>query len=407
MHMIETIVIFSVLLLIAILFEPVSKQFKFPFSSLLVLVGFIGSELIVLAGFDTGLRWDDFVGIILHFLVPIIVFESAFNANFKVLRLNIGTVLYLAIPCMFVASIITGLILFIGIGNSVGFPITSALLAGIILSATDPVAVVDIFKKLGAPARLTALLEGESLFNDATAIVAYTLLVSFALNGSGMQTAPSVIMFFLNNALGGLVVGLLVSYVASKLYSLSTNHFAYALFGILTAIFSFYFAEHLLHVSGIVSVLAGGLYLGEFYRNNQTNNDTFSANLWELNAYIANAILFILVGVTITVSMFTGQWLAMLIGILAATIARAVVVYGCLPVFTFIPSVEKIGSRSKNVMMWGGLRGAVSLALALSIPTDIEGWYTIQSIVYGVVIFTLFVQAPFMEKLVLKLKESN
>ena len=405
--MTETIVIFSVLLLVAILFEPVSKRFNFPFSSLLVLVGFIGSELIVFVGFDTGLRWDDFVAIILHLLVPIIVFESAFNANFKVLWSNMGIVLYLAIPCMFLASIITGLIIFISIGDRVGFPITSPLLAGIILSATDPVAVVDIFKKLGAPARLTALLEGESLFNDATAIVAYTLLLSFALHESGTQTAPSVFVFFVKNALGGLVVGLLIAYGASKLYLLCSNHFGYALFSVLTAIFSFYLAEHVFHVSGIVSVLAGGLYLGEFYRNNRTNKDKFSANLWEFNAYIANAILFILVGVTITFAMFTGQWLAMLIGIVAATVARAVVVYGCLPMVTFIPSIQKIDSASKSVMMWGGLRGAVSLALALSIPTSIEGWYTIQSIVYGVVIFTLFVQAPFMEKLVLKLKESS
>jgi CPA1 family monovalent cation:H+ antiporter len=387
------------------LLEPVSERFKLPFSSLLVLVGFVGSEIIVLAGFDTGLRWDDFVGIILHLLVPIIVFESAFNANFKVLWSNIGMVLFLAMPCMFLASIVTGFLIFIGVGNSVGFPITSALLAGIILSATDPVAVVDIFKKLGAPARLSVMLEGESLFNDATAIVAYTLLVAFALNDSTVYSTTSVVGFFLKNALGGLVVGLLTAFIASKLYKLSANHFGHTLFGILTAIFSFKLAEHVFHVSGIVAVLSAGLYLGEFYRKNEINSTQFSANFWELNAYIANAILFILVGVTVTISMFTGQWFAMLIGIAAATFARALVVYGCVPIFTFLPKVDKTDAASKNVMMWGGLRGAVSLALALSIPTEIEGWYTVQSIVYGVVIFTLFVQAPFMEKLVLKLSK--
>jgi CPA1 family monovalent cation:H+ antiporter len=400
--MIETIVIFSCLLLFAILLEAFSTKWGFPFSSLLVLMGFLFSELIVVLGYDTGLRWDSFVGIILHLLVPIIVFESAFNANYKALLSNLGTILFLAVPCMFLASIITGTILFFGIGESLGFPLTSALLTGIILSATDPVAVVDIFKKLCAPDRLNVLLEGESLFNDATAIVAYSLLISFAVNESQIITSTDVVLYFMQNALGGAVVGLLTGYLAYLLYRITVNHFGHTLFGLLTAVFSFYLAEHVFYVSGIVSVLVAGLFLGERYRNSDNIDQQFAEHFWELNAYIANAVLFILVGVTITISMFTGQWLAMLIGILAATFARAMVVYGCVPLFTSLPIIEKVDMATKNVMMWGGLRGAVSLALALSIPTEITGWYTIQSIVYGVVIFTLFVQAPFMEKLVLK-----
>jgi len=400
--MIETIVIFSCLLLFALLLETFSTKLGFPFSSLLVLMGFLCSELIVVLGYDTGLRWDSFVDIILHLLVPIIVFESAFNANCKALLSNLGTILFLAVPCMFLASIITGTILFFGIGESLGFPLTSALLTGIILSATDPVAVVDIFKKLGAPDRLNALLEGESLFNDATAIVAYSLLISFAVNESQIITSTDVVLYFMQNALGGAVVGLLTGYLAYLLYRITVNHFGHTLFGLLAAVFSFYLAEHIFHVSGIVSVLVAGLFLGERYRNSDNIGQQFAEHFWELNAYIANAVLFILVGVTITISMFTGQWLAMLIGVLAATFARAMVVYGCVPLFTSLPMIEKVDLATKNVMMWGGLRGAVSLALALSIPTEITGWYTIQSIVYGVVIFTLFLQAPFMEKLVLK-----
>lgn len=400
--MIETIAIFSLILLFAILLESLSKRINWPMSSMLVLAGFFGSEILVLFGIDTGLRWDDFVAIILHLLVPIIVFESAFNANFKALISNLGTILFLAVPCMFLASLVTGVILFFGIGESLGFPLTSALLTGIILSATDPVAVVDIFKKLGAPERLNALLEGESLFNDATAIVAYSLLISFAVNESQIITSGDVVLFFLKNAIGGAIVGLLIGFLAFLLYKMTANHFGHTLFGLLAAVYAFYLAEHVFHVSGIVSVLVAGLYLGERYRNSESIDQQFAANFWELNAYISNAVLFILVGVTITFSMFTGQWLAMLIGIVAATFARAMVVYGCMPLLTSLPMVEKVDIATKNVMMWGGLRGAVSLALALSIPTDIVGWYTIQSIVYGVVIFTLFVQAPFMEKLVLK-----
>lgn len=400
--MLQTITIFAVLLLIAMLMEPLSERIKLPFSSFLVVIGFMGSEIIVSLGFDTGLRWDDFVGIILHLLVPIIIFESAFNANTKALFANLGTILFLAIPAMLFASAVTGYLIFVGTNDSVNFPLVSALLAGVILSATDPVAVVAIFKKLGAPARLNALLEGESLFNDAIAIVIFTLLIGLSVNTSEAITTGGAVTFFLKSFLGGVIVGVIVGFVTKTLYRFCSNHFGHTLIGIITAIFAFYISEHLLHFSGVVAVLASGLLLGDFCRSKKNTDNEFAAEFWELNAYIANAILFVLVGVTITASMFTGQWYAMLIGIIAATVARGLVIYGLLPTFTLIPGIEKNDSNYKNVMMWGGLRGAVSLALALSLPTEIEGWYTVQSIVYGVVVFTLFVQAPFMDKLVIK-----
>ena len=398
--MLQLLTIFSGLLLLAMLAEPIAKRLKLPFSSLLVVLGFLGSELIVFLGFDTGLRWDDFVGIILHLLVPIIIFESAFNANTKALIDNAAIILFLAIPAMMFASAITGGLLFLGINNSLGFPLITAMLAGIILSATDPVAVVAIFKQLGAPPRLNALLEGESLFNDATAIVLYTVLVSMALGAEQSVNVSGAIVFFLKSFLGGVVIGIVIGFISKSLVKLCDTEYAQALLGIISAISVFYVAEHLLHVSGIVAVLFTGLVQGAFYRKKTITDNHFATNFWELNAYIANAILFILVGVTITVSMFTGQWLAMLMGVIAASISRALLIYGLLPGFALLPGIEKTTPEYKKVLMWGGLRGAVSLALALSLPTEIEGWYTVQSIVYGFVIFTLFVQAPFMDKLV-------
>ena len=400
--MLETIVIFAVLILVAMLIEPLATRIKLPFSSLLVLLGFVGSELIVLLGFDTGFRWHHFVDIILHLLVPIIVFESAFNANTKALRENLSTILFLAIPAMLIASAITGYIIYLGINDSVNFPLITAMLAGVILSATDPVAVEAIFKKLGAPDRLTALLEGESLFNDAAAIVAFTLLIGIALEPETTVSVTNATVFFFKSILGGVLAGGVTAFIAIKLYKLSNTTFAQTLFGLITAIVSFFIAEHLLHASGVVAVLVAGLYLGSRYRALSNVDESFAEKFWEFSAYIANAILFILVGVTVTVSMFTGQWLAMLIGIIAATFARAVVVYGLLPAYTLLPKHEKTDANYKKVLMWGGLRGAVSLALALSLPTEVEAWYTVQSIVYGVVIFTLFVQAPLMDKLVQK-----
>ena len=264
--MLQLLTIFSGLLLLAMLAEPIAKRLKLPFSSLLVVLGFLGSELIVFLGFDTGLRWDDFVGIILHLLVPIIIFESAFNANTKALIDNAAIILFLAIPAMMFASAITGGLLFLGINNSLGFPLITAMLAGIILSATDPVAVVAIFKQLGAPPRLNALLEGESLFNDATAIVLYTVLVSMALGAEHSVNVSGAIVFFLKSFLGGVVIGIAIGFISKSLVKLCDTEFTQALLGIISAITVFYVAEHLLHVSGVVAVLFTGLVQGAYYR---------------------------------------------------------------------------------------------------------------------------------------------
>ena len=391
------------MLLIAMMVEPLAKYLRFPFSGLLVLIGFIGSEIIIALGFDTGLRYYTFNNLILNIFVPILVFESAFNIHVKSLLKNILPILFLAIPAMLIAAVITGTTIYYGIGHPKHFPFTAALLAGIILSATDPIAVVALFKQLGAPERLNVLLEGESLFNDATAVVVYALIISVILMPTAEFNATEASLAFGKNFIGGILVGTIVGTIACGLYRLFNHTIQRSMITIITACCTFYFSEHLLHVSGIVSILFSALILGEYHRKHSKNTPNgLTTDFWALAAYIANSILFLLVGVTVTWAMFEEQWLAMLIGIFAVTIARFVIVYALLPTFTFLPRMEKIPQDYKPVMMWGGLRGAIALSLALSIPTEIDSWFTIQSITYGVVLFTLFIQAPLMPPLVKK-----
>jgi len=175
-----------------------------------------------------------------------------------------------------------------------------------------------------------------------------------------------------------------------------------AVITVICACTAFYVAEVVLHLSGIMAVLLAGLLMGENHRNNATSTESFTAKLWDFFAYCSNALLFILAGVTITWKMFESHWLAMAIGICAAIFARSMVIYGLLPISTGLFRASRIPHSYRPVMLWGGLRGAVSLALALSIPVAVEGWYSAQSITYGVVLFTLFVQTPFMPSLVKK-----
>lgn len=390
----DTLLIIIAMLLLAVIAEPLARLLRLPFSALLVLIGFAGSELLVANGIDTGLRWQQFNYLILHVFVPILVFESAFNMKARVLLKNLLPVLLLAIPLMLLAAGITAAAVYYGIGHPSGFPWVAALLCGVIVSATDPVAVVALFKQLGAPDRLTALLEGESLFNDATAIVMFTLLVAAATSGETLQVSTAT-PAFIYTFVGGIAAGALCGAVGAGLYRFFNTAILRAIITIISAYLAFYLAEHVLHVSGIVAVLLAGLLLGESHRRH-TKAEAFAGELWELLAYCCNALLFLLAGVTITWQMFESHWLAMIIGIAAAVGARALIMYGLLPFCAHILPGERISGPSRTVMMWGGLRGAVSLALALSLPTTLTGWYSVQSIVYGVVLFTLFVQAPLM-----------
>lgn len=390
----DTILIIIAMLLLAVLTEPLARLLRLPFSALLVVIGFGGSELLVANDIDTGLRWQQFHYLILHVFVPILVFESAFNLKARVLLKNLLPVLLLAIPFMLLAASITGAVVYYAIGHPSGFPWVAALLCGVIVSATDPVAVVALFKQLGAPDRLAALLEGESLFNDATAIVMFTLLVAAATSGETLQVSTATTAF-IYTFVGGIAAGALCGAVGAGLYRLFNTAILRAIITIISAYLAFYLAEHVLHVSGIVAVLLAGLLLGESYRRH-TKAEAFAGELWELLAYCCNALLFLLAGVTITWQMFESHWLAMIIGIASAVGARALIMYGLLPFSAYILPGERIAGPYRTVMMWGGLRGAVSLALALSLPTTLTGWYTVQSIVYGVVLFTLFMQAPLM-----------
>lgn len=401
----SSLIILLSIVLIAALLEPWVKLTRLPFTAVLVILGFAGSEIWTGLGFDTGLRWNNFLELVLHVLVPILVFESAFHLPVKLLVRNWLPIFILAIPALLISAAISGYLIYLGIGYPQAFPILTALLAGIILSATDPVAVVSMFKAIGASPRLTALVEGESLFNDATAVVCFSLVLMALSNTESMLSWQGAATQFLMTVGGGLVIGLCSGYLSSLLYKIIPTNNARGIVSLLAMALPFYIAEHMFHVSGIIAVLISGLWLGASSRHlnqEEITEHSFSSHLWELNGYIANVIVFILMGATITLDMFKEQWFAMLLGIGAATISRAIVIYGFTPVINILPKQEKIPLSYQNVMMWGGLRGGVGIALALSIPTTVPGWYSVQAIVYGMVLFTLFVQAPLMPPLIKK-----
>lgn len=380
-------------LLLGIALEGLFARLRIPWSAGLVVVGFVASEVVTGLGGDIGLRWDAVHDIVFFVLLPVLVFEAALNLDVGQLRRHLPMILLLAVPLLLVSTAVIALVLRSAIGP--GFPWLGALFAGAILSATDPVAVLALFRKMGVSSRLAVLVDGESLFNDATAIVLASLLLGIAAGGGAPVSVAAAILEFLRVFAGGLLVGALVGGLLVVLFRVTAEPPARVGLTVSGAFLAFALAEGVLHLSGVMAVLAAGL-CAAVGLNARHEVSRLAHQSWEVMAYLANGAVFLLMGATITVAMFSDRWLAMLMGIGAALVARAVVVFAGIPLANLLPGVEPVPAACRPILYWGGLRGAVTIALALSIPLEHPWWYTVQAIAYGVVLFTLFVQAPTM-----------
>ena len=393
-----------VLLLVSTLLEPLADKFRVPFSIVLVLTGYIGSEIIIgVFGVDTGIRWDNFKTIIFYVILPVLIFQSAIEIKLRTLLRNFVPILIMAIPLMIISTIVTAVGLYKGIDHATGFPWIAALITGALLSATDPASVISLLKKANAPERLRILLEGESLFNDATAIVLFSILISLATHSQESTSWTMLLIRFSEVFVGGLLTGIAIGFVASRIINLLDNQQSFVIISILSAYSCFILAEDVLHFSGVIAVLACGLTLGAVHVG-QFSETSFASQLWSLLAKIAESLIFLLAGITITLSMFVDQWLAILIGIAAVIFARIVIIFGTFPLLSLLPGIETVSLKQQTILVWGGVRGTVTLALALSLPLTLGYWYTIQSIAYGVVIFTLFTQTMTLPILLRKIK---
>jgi CPA1 family monovalent cation:H+ antiporter len=388
------------LLLVSAATAALAKRLRIPFTVLLIMVGM---ALTVLAEHGPKflhpiLNYDISPEVILFVFLPTLIFESAFNLDSLQLRRNILPVLTLAGPGLLLSTAIIGYILHYG----TGLDLAVALLLGSILSATDPVAVISIFKKLGAPARLNVLVEGESLFNDATSIVVARMLTGVVAAGYFSPGAAwTGLLDFVVVFGGGVVVGWLAGLCAGMVLGrVRSDSFIEISLTTILAYFSFLLAEELFQVSGVMATVAAGVTLGGWGRTKISPSVTeYLENFWSYMAQIANALIFLLVGLRVDLNALAASF-DLLIWVLAAMlISRAVVIFGLLPLSSRLPGVEKVSRPFQTVMWWGGLRGAIALAIVLSLENMPNG-DTLIAIVMGAVLFTLLVQGLTIEKLV-------
>jgi len=396
----EAILFFCGMLLLAMVLEPFARKINLPFSAVLIVIGFLISELVVFLGLDTGFRWYHFRDISFYVVLPILVFESALKIDIKQLFKMMGPVLVLAIIVFLISAGLIAIFLYYGINHPTGFPWLAAILTGVLLSATDPEELIKLCEKIHAPQRLILLIKGESLFNDGVAIVIFSLIMSMTMAGEVTWTFGGILKQFFIVFAGGILFGLVIGSIILLFSRWIKGGINLSFLTLIAAYGSFLIAEKYLQVSGVMAVLSTGLLIASI-----KNNDTdfgFITRLWAFNAHLAHSLLFLLVGISITITMFSERWLAMMIGVLVVLVSRAAGVFGILPVFNKAMRVNYIDFNYRSVLFWGGYRGAITIALSLSLPLELEYWFTIQSIAYGVVLFSLFFQAPTIKPLILQ-----
>jgi CPA1 family monovalent cation:H+ antiporter len=384
------------LLLLASATNALARRIGIRFPIALVLVGItvalLGSVVPFLAPIT---ELDIPPEVALFVFLPTLVFEAAFNVDGRDLRENIGPVLTLAVPALMLSTMITGVILWLG-APMAGFAMSAAeaLLIGAILSSTDPAGISELFRQIGAPKRLTMLVEGESLFNDATSIALSRLLLGILLAGAvGFDSLAFAGWDFVLVFFGGLAVGWVAAVIVGLLLGwVEDNPFIEISLTTVLAYLAFIVAEEI-GLSGVMAALAAGLVIGGWGKTKVSPSVAEQLeNQWKYLATVANSLVFLMVGLMVDLGALVAVLPMLALAVAAMVLSRAVSVFGLLPVVGRLPGTEPIDRRYQTVIFWGGMRGGVALAIALALP-DIPGKDTVVvPLVMGAVLFTLLVQ---------------
>ena len=392
-----------VLLSIAALVAIISRRIRVPSTVALVAVG------LFLSFFPNPFLIDVSSDLILAILVPPLLFEATLQIKWEKLRQDIVPILLLAVLGTLLGTVIVGEI----ITWVLDVPLLAAFAFGALISATDPVAVISFFRTLGVSKRLGLLVEGESLLNDGVAIVLFSMAVGFAASGidpaqQGISILWQGLVEFFRVALGGLAVGFILGYVVS--YGILKNlddHLIETSTTVALALGAYVIAERF-HVSGILAVVAAGLMVGNIGTQNTSPTTRLTLdNFWEFMAFVANSLVFLFIGLEIEIVQMWPNIIPIIVAVLAVLFSRAIVVYGITAIYSRFTSLpQKIPGSYRHVMFWGGLRGAISLALALTLTGDVFGETfarELQVMTFAVVLFTLLVQGITIEALIRRL----
>lgn len=380
--------ILVVLLLVASAVAIAVKWVRVPYSIALVIVG-------LAIGVSQALPSVEMTpDLILLVFLPALLFEASWNFHLDELKAN-------WVPISVLATI--GVLISMGIVGSImstygGMAIGSALLFGALISATDPISVLALFRKLGMDKRLTMILEGESIFNDGTAAVLFSLILAIAMARTTFSPDATVGRFAIEVA-GGAAAGAALGMAASTITRFFDDHLLEITLTTILAYGSFLVAEQM-HVSPVISVVSAGMVMGNFgSRRGMSATTRLAVNsFWEYAAFIVNSLVFLLIGMQVKMDLLVKYSPLIGIAIVATLIARIPVAY-LLPFFCSTKN-KPIPWTWRLILYWGSLRGSLCMALALSLPFQFPNREAFIITTFGVVLFTLLVQGLTIEPLV-------
>jgi len=405
----EVLDLAALLLTLAAIFSYINFRFlKLPTTIGIMLIAMLISiSLVVLGhcGFESiqnkatvVLEGIDFNKALMHGMLSFLLFSGALHVNLEDLAQHKWIISILATFGVVMSTFMVGSIawmVFLLIGLKL--PFIYCLLFGSLIAPTDPIAVIGILKKAGVPKSLETKITGESLFNDGVAVVVFLVIMGIVTGGHDV-TAGHIMLLFVKEAIGGVLFGLAIGWLAYRMLKSVDNYQVEVLLTLALVMGGYAFA-HAIHVSGPIAMVVAGIFIGNRGRlfamseNTREHLDSF----WELMDEILNAVLFLLIGLEILVLTIKGNYLiAGLIMIPVVLLARFISVG--IPV-TFMRRIRDFSPHAVKILTWGGLRGGISVALALSIPNGPER-EVLLTVTYIIVIFSILVQGLTIERFV-------
>jgi len=380
------------LLLIAAVVAMLTRRLRLPYSVGLVAAG------IVLAVLPFAPKVSLTKDLIFTALLPPLLFEAAFYIPWNQLRRDFSVIVVLATLGVVLSACVTTL----GMRYLAHWQWLGALVFGVLIAATDPVSVIATFKEAKAQGRLLVLVEAESLFNDGTAAVAFGVVAAIA---SGQQlTSLAITAMLLKTIAGGILCGAAVALGALLLTGRTDDHLVEITFTTVAAYGSFLLADHF-GLSGVLATITAGLLMGNFKSFGTISDRGKEAvqAFWEYAAFVANSLVFLLIGIHEARQNFVAIWVPAVIAIALVTLGRAVAIYPCC--FLFSRSTLCVTTKHQHILLWGGMRGAVALALALGLPPEVPQREKIVTISFAVVAFSVFAQGLTMASLLRRMGE--
>jgi CPA1 family monovalent cation:H+ antiporter len=394
----------SALIILTALATAVSigaRWLKMPYTVALVVAGILLSQS----------GWLDPPHLTKDLLYPVflpgLLFEAAFHLDFRCFWQNKWVIGLLAVPGVILGTALTAGLLSPVLGWVAAdwhLGLIPALAFGALISATDPIAVVALFKTLGAPTRLTVLVEAESLLNDGTAVVLFTLVLGMA-TGQAMTVSGAVVAFLAVAGLGACI-GLAVGYCVSRAIQIQEDPMVEITLTTLAAYGSFLLAEHL-HLSGVMATVAAGMVCGSYGARTGMSPSTRLAveSFWNYVAYALNSVIFLLIGFEIHVNRLLAAWLPISATFIVVLVSRSLVVFGAASLVG--RTSERLQWQWRAALVWGGLRGGLSMVLALALPASFPQRALIITLTFGVVALTILLQGLTIAPLLMRLGLMN